>query len=73
MNSRSERLENIKAAHRSIDLNEETNLICQQSYRPGKQRREVLCETIDKDQEAVVIKSAQSEWVSPFILVPNNE
>lgn len=55
--------------HNTIGLKERNCSIRQHLYRARQWSREVLCANIDKQLDAVVSKSAQSEWVS-HIVVP---
>lgn len=50
-------------------MKEGTRLISQLPSYPEQRSREVLREHKDKQQEAGVSKTAQSKWVSSFIMV----
>lgn len=60
----------IKVTNYTFDLKEGTHLIRQQLYCVERKSLEVLCEHTDQQLKADVVKSAQSEWGSLFVLVP---
>lgn len=60
-NLRSGRLKPMNSKHHTVYVKDGTCHIGQQLYRAGQQSQEVVCEHIDQQLEADVIKPAQSK------------